>query len=191
MSLDQFQAAVGATRENAELYFETVMQAMDRFSILDELEPTAAFLATISIESARLTTVEENLYYRSPERLHQIFPSKFPDIDSARPYCRMPKELSKKLYNGYHGRGLIQLTWERNYRIHGERLGVGDSLVVYPDTLLTPDWAALTAASYWDLHNCNSCSNDMGEVTRRVNGPARMHLAERIAQMNVAMEVLA
>jgi putative chitinase len=132
--------------------------------------------------------MEEGLYYRDAERLRKIFPSKFPTIESARPYCRMPKELSMKLYNGFHGRGGIQLTWEENYRTHGKKLGY--DYVGSPNMLLLPKHAMLVSGSYWDSRDCNDVADDMDEVTLRVNGKARMHLAERIAYRNKALEIL-
>jgi putative chitinase len=188
ITLEQFQEATGSDAEHAETYYMWVLEAMHHYEIDRDPGRIAAFCGTIGVESTRLSKVEEDLYYRSPERLVAIFPSKFPTVDSARPYCRMPADLSHKLYNGYHGRGLIQLTWERNYRVHGDRLGA--DFVNNPELLLTPQWAAMSAGSFWDLNNCNDVAYDMGEVTLRVNGRARLHLAERIALRNQAMAAL-
>lgn len=187
-TLEQFQLATGSDETRAAMYYEAFLETIERFKI-ETVEQRSAFCATISIESDRLTQMEENLYYRDASRLAKIFPRAFPTEESARPYCRMPKELSLKLYNGYHGRGGFQLTWEKNYRLHGDRLGfdyVGD-----PSLLVTPRHAILSAGSFWDLNGCNEVAHDMGQVTRKVNGPARLHLAERIAQNNVALEVFA
>lgn len=189
ITLEQFALATGATEENAQTYHEACLAAMARFEIDQTAERVSAFLATLSIESARLTTMEENLYYRDPARLSKIFPSKFRTAADAEPYVRNPAALSMKLYNGFHGRGGIQLTWEKNYRIHGDRLGF--DYVSNPTWLLAPDHAMLSAGSYWDLNKCNDVADDMDEVTLRVNGRARMHLAERIAQRDTALEVFA
>jgi putative chitinase len=184
ITLEQFEISTGATRENAEKYYDHALAAMDRFQISEDAERICAYLATLSIESARLTTMEESLYYRDPFRLAKIFPSKFKTSAEAVPFCRNPQALSMKLYNGFHGRGGIQLTWEKNYAFHGEKLGFNyrDN----PDWLLTPDHAMLVSASYWDSARCNDVAYDMDEVTLRVNGRARMHLAERIAQRDIA-----
>lgn len=43
--------------------------------------------------------------------------------------------------SGYFGRGLVQTTWEENYRKIGNRLGVGEMFVQKPDLLLESQWA--------------------------------------------------
>jgi putative chitinase len=198
LSLEQFQVAVGADEAHAATYYEHVLATMDRYNI-SRIEEVSAFLATISIESARLTHVEEDLYYRDPERIAKLFKRAFDtnhdgvitqdEIDHARPYCRMPKELSQKLYNGCHGRGLIQLTWEKNYQLCGDALGI--DFVSEPSLLCTPEYAALSAGWFWDTNNINSVADNMDEVTLRVNGPRRLALAERIAQRDIVLGVFA
>ncbi len=188
ISLEQWAEATGSNADNALRYYDAAVAAMERYEIVTA-EQIAAFCATISIESARLTTMEESLYYKHPERLLRIFPRAFSSIEEAQPFCRNPAALSQKLYNGYHGRGAIQLTWERNYLIHSRR--TGNDYLRYPEKLLEPEHALLSAASFWDLNLINDVAYDMGEVTLRVNGPARLHLAERIAQYDTALAVLA
>lgn len=198
LTLEQFQAATGSDETHAERYYESIQLVFDRFEI-DEPQQAAAFCATISIESARLTHVEEDLYYRDAERLAKLFKRAFDtdhngvvtqdEIEAARAYCRMPKELSQKLYNGCHGRGLIQLTWEENYRACGDALGY--NYVENPSMLCEPLHAALSAGWYWASRKCNEVADNMDEVTRRVNGPKRLALAERIAQRNIAWAVFA
>lgn len=45
-------------------------------------------------------------------------------------------------YYPWYGRGDVQLTWERNYRLADEKLGLGGTLVANPDRALEPDLAA-------------------------------------------------
>lgn len=49
----------------------------------------------------------------------------------------------------YFGRGFIQLTHLRNYKMIGERIGMGDELVKDPDLALQPDVAARILAAYF------------------------------------------
>jgi len=198
-TLEQFQVGCGATRENAELYYPHAVEACARYGIDQSPQHLAAFFGQASVESQQLSKVEEDLYYRDAERLARLFLRAFDldhnrqitqdEIDAARPYCRMPKELSIKLYNGYHGRGLGQLTWEQNYRKIGEHVGV--DYVTDPDIVKTPEHAVLSFAAFWDVNNLNDVVGDPSEVTRRINGPRRLALAERIRRTTDALTVFA
>lgn len=197
-TLEQFQAATGSTAENAQIYYEPALETFERFSIV---EPTqiAAFCATVGVETQRLTKMEENLYYTTPDRLAKIFRRVFDEdhdgviepweIERCKPYCRNPRALSIKLYGGFHGRGGMHLTWERNYKVHSKRLGF--DYLSDPNLLLEPQHAMLSAGSFWDLNQINDVADRMDEVTFRVNGPARLGLAERIALCNEGLEALA
>lgn len=188
LSLDLFQAATGASDANAALYHEAVLETVGHFQIETE-EQVAAFLATIAVESAHLSAVEESLYYKDSVRLAKIYPRKFKTAADAEPYVRNHSALSQLLYNGYHGRGLIQLTWEQNYKIHSRR--VGFDYVNDPDLVKQPWHAAMTAGSFWALNGCNDVAGSIELVTERVNGPRKMHLAERTVCFNKALEILA
>lgn len=189
-TVEQLAAATSAPYGNAKTYHQPLLDGMTRFNI-DSLQRQAAFLATVSVESARLSSPEESLYYKDPDRLARIYPRAFKNAAAAVPYARNPQGLSELLYKGYHGRGLIQLTWRRNYERASDALGY--DYVGNPALVATPKHAALTAAWYWHDAKCNDPADkgDMTEVTRRVNGPALMHLAERKAQYEIALKALA
>lgn len=187
-TLVQFAAATGSTLENALKYYGAALTTFERFNICTP-EEIAAFCATVGVETTRLTQMEEGLYYTNAERLVAIFPRAFKSADEALPYCRNPKGLSTKLYGGFHGRGGTMLTWQNNYHLHGERLGV--DYVHTPELLLEPLHALLSAGSFWDLHQLNERAHSMDQVTLVVNGPKRLALAERIALRNAGMEALA
>ena len=188
-TVEQLAAAASSPYGNAKVYHQHLLDAMERFNI-DSLQRQAAFLATVSVESAHLSAVEEGLYYRDAARLARIYPRAFKDAKAAEPYTHNPKGLSELLYKGYSGRGLIQLTWRRNYERASEALGY--DYVGNPSLVAEPKHAALTAAWYWHDAKCNDPADrgDMTEVTRRVNGPALMHLAERKAQYETALKAL-
>ena len=189
-SVEQLASATSAPYGNAQTYHQPLLDGMTRFNI-DSLQRQAAFLATVAFESAHLSAVEEGLYYKDPARLARIYPRAFKNTAAAVPYARNPQGLSELLYKGHHGRGLIQLTWRRNYERASEALGF--DYVGNPALVATPKHAALTAAWYWHDAKCNDPADkgDMTEVTRRVNGPALMHLAERKAQYEIALKALA
>lgn len=187
ITAEYLATATGATPANAAKYLAPLNAAMERFEI-NTPKRISAFLATVAIESAHLTAVEEGLYYSSADRLAAIFKTAFKgDAAQALPFTKNPKALSQKLYAGMHGRGLIQLTWEKNYRACGDALGV--DFVAQPALLTTPEYAALSAGWFWKTNGCNAAADagDISKVTGIVNGPAKMHLVERTAQYLVAM----
>lgn len=190
MTVEQLAKATGATQANAQRFLKPLLAAMERFQINTPVRQ-AAFLATVSVESARLTTTEEGLYYRDAHRLARIYPRAFKTPAEASKYVANPKGLGQLLYQGYWGRGLIQLTWKDNYKKAGDALGF--DYVKNPDLVAQPAHAALTAAWYWQTNGCNEAADkeDMRAVTRLVNGPALMHLDDRIAQFKVAEGVFA
>lgn len=178
-----------ASMKDAIRFAEPITLAMDAFEI-NTAQRQAAFLATVSVESARLSTLEEGLYYKDPARLAKIFPRAFKSADEAAPYARNPDGLSHLLYGGYHGRGLIQLTWEKNYKSASDALAF--DYVDHPEMILEPEHATLTAAWFWKTNGCNEAADrgDMKAVTRIVNGPALLHLAERTELYNKALDIL-
>ena len=189
-TVEQLATATSAPYGNAKVHHPHLGAVMCRFDI-GSLQRQAAFLATVSVESQQLTKTEEGLYYKDPARLARIYPRAFRSAADAEPYARNPKGLGDLLYKGYWGRGFLQLTWRRNYERASEALGY--DYVGNPALVAEPKHAALTAAWYWHDAKCNEPSDkgDMTEVTRRVNGPALMHLAERKAQYEVALKALA
>lgn len=190
ITVDQLAVATGATRAAALRYLMPINRAMARFAI-NTPRRQAAFLATVGVESSRLTATEEGLYYLDAARLARIYPRAFRTAQAAQPYTRNARALGELLYKGFWGRGLIQLTWEKNYRRAGDALGFDYTNA--PELVATPDHAALTAAWYWADAGCNAAADrgDMREVTRLVNGPALMHLAERQELYKTALGVLA
>ena len=191
MTPELISLCTGSTLANAQIYAVPLTDAMALFHI-DTPERQAAFLATVGIESARLTSVEESLYYKDADRLASIYPRAFHDADEARPYTCNPAGLGKLLYpGGCWGRGLIQLTWQKNYQAAGEALG--KPYLAQPDMVKEPVDAALTAAWFWSANACNKPADalDMTGVTRIVNGARLMHLAERVALYDGGMVALA
>lgn len=189
LTTDQIALYTKASPLDALRFTTHLNEAMSAYQI-DNPQRVAAFLATVSIESARLSTTEESLYYKDAARLANIYPRVFKKPADALPYVRNPHALSMLLYSGFHGRGLIQLTWRKNYEAASEELG--QDYVGLPDLVAQPYHAALTAAWYWATNGCNEAADegDMDEVTRIVNGPRKMHLAERTALYESNIEAL-
>lgn len=181
----------GATRANAERYVLPLADGMNRFGIHSS-SAMAAFFGQLVIESYGLQKVEEDLYYTTPARLREIFPSLFVQGGyRAEDYVRNPRALSMLRYKGFHGRGLIQLTWEDAYIAAGR--AVGADYRGNPDLLLQPQHAALSAC--WVFAVFKDClpaaeRGDVYDITGRINGKARLKLAERKAATARAYKVL-
>jgi putative chitinase len=186
---DTLAKCTGALLKDAERFADPLTAAMALYAI-NTPRRQAAFLATVSIESAKLTATEENLYYKDSARLCRLYPRAFKTGDEAMPFTCNPKALGEKLYGKYWGRGLIQLTWEANYKRAAEALG--RDYLTNPDLLKEPSDASLTAAWFWHDKGCNELADsaDMAGVTRKVNGPALVHLSERETQYIRALAVL-
>ena len=167
---------------------------------LDTSKRQAAFIGQCAVESANFTRLQENLNY-SAQRLTQVWPSRFPNINMAESYAHSPEKLADFVYAGrmgnlqdgdgwkFHGRGLIQLTGRENYANCGS--GVGVDLIDNPDLLLTPQYAALSAGWFWNKKGLNALADtqEYGAMTRRING-GLTGLDERIAKITKALQVL-
>jgi putative chitinase len=142
------------------------------------------FLAQGLHETAGLVRLQENLTYKTPERLLAVFPRAFKTINDAIPFVTNPDGLDKKVYDGYCGRGLFHLTWRENYQLCGADLGI--DLVKNPDLLLQPEWAVASAAWFWRKNKIaeaiEKADTDQAKCdasTRIINGKAMMGAKER------------
>jgi len=96
--------------------------------------------------------IVENLTYTSAARIHQVWPSRFPTVDSAKPFVKNAQKLANEVYGGrmgndekndgytYRGRGFVQLTGYANYEKFNKL--IGESLSAHPDLAKRPEYAA-------------------------------------------------
>lgn len=70
----------------------------------------------------------------------------------------------------YLGRGLIQITGRNNYVKLSKKLGV--DFVNNPELLEQPEYAVLSACSFWQDKSLNTLADaaDFKTITRRING---------------------
>jgi putative chitinase len=160
----------------------------------------ASFIGQCAHESANFTRLEEGLNY-TPERLMQIWPSRFPDIATAMKYAHQPQLLANKVYAGrlgntqendgfaFHGRGIIQLTGRELYDNCGKAIGA--DLINQPQLLVEPNYAALSAGWFWNKKGLNALadSGDYETMTKRING-GLIGLDDRKAKIAKAISVL-
>lgn len=159
-------AATGATVMRATRWHSPIAHACTFFEIVT---PTrlAAFLAQIGHESGRLVYTRE---VWGPTPAQQRYEGRR-DLGNVRAgdgrlYC---------------GRGLIQTTGRANYRATRDglraRLGVDGvpDFEEQPELLEQKQWAALSAAWYWDSRALNELADLDSDsafvaITRRING---------------------
>ena len=181
----------GATRENSQRDVLHLADGMNRFGIHSD-SAIAAILGQLVFESEGLEKVEENLLYTTAARLREIFPSLFVQGGyRAEDYVLNPRGVSQLRFKGFHGRGLIQLTWKDAYVAAGQALGADFSR--HPELLREPSHKAQSAcwffAQYKDCLPAAECG-DVYDITGRVNGPKRLKLVERKAATARAWKVL-
>lgn len=72
----------------------------------------------------------------------------------------------------YCGRGLIQITGRENYRQCSLGLFGDDRLLFIPELLEKPQWAAESAAWFWEQNGLNELADrdQFNSITRRING---------------------
>lgn len=165
----------------------------------------AAFIGQCHVESAGFTRMEENLMYTSARRLHAVFPSRFGSPAEAMPYVGDPERIANRVYAGrigngpessgdgwrYRGRGIKQLTGRANYAAAAAALG--RPYLSAPRLVQEPADAVLTAAWFWASHGLNPLADagSIDAITRRVNGRAMMHAAQRRSRTAAALRAFA
>jgi putative chitinase len=115
---------------------DAILDEFDNTEIkIKPIEKMAYMLATVRHECGpNMLPITENLNY-SAQRLCQVWPSRFPTIDHAKPYANNPEALGNKVYGGrlgngvfegykYRGRGFVQITGFVNYKKFSDLLGI-------------------------------------------------------------------
>lgn len=181
-------------------------RAMARHKI-DSPVRVAAFLAQIGHESAGLTATKENLNY-SAVGLAATWPKRYRDTNGspnelAERIARKPELIANHTYAGrmgngpvmsgdgwkYIGRGYVQTTGRDNYTRLTQ--GVGVNFLAVPELLEQPEYAALSAAYFWQSNGLNELA-DAGQfdaITRKINGGTN-GAADRKARWDKATKVL-
>lgn len=192
VTAEQLAAALAIPLSRANKWAEALSDAMAAYRI-DNPKRIAAFLAQVGHESGRLVYVRE-LWGPTKQQLRYER-----DPDGAWPPTPQDptNRLAFALGNSergdgmrYMGRGLIQITGRDNYRAAGRALGI--NLEASPGTLELPEFAAMSAAWYWESRHLNQLA-DAGKfeaVTRAINGGLNGH-ADRVALHQSAREVFA
>lgn len=171
--------------DKLKLYCEAFNKVWPEFGITTPAR-IGAFLGQVGVESGEL---------RYDKELGSKWNKKDP---------KDPKEPIGTLYEGrknlgntqpgdgpkFIGRGVLQLTGRANYADYSKKLGI--DLIANPDLAATPEVSVKIACQYFKDRGLLPLADawNLDEVTRRVNGNAKLHLKERIAYSEVAKKIL-
>jgi len=153
------------------------------------------FLGQVFVETGGFASMVENLNYKDPARLDGIFSAVHGSDDAQALIRRGPEAIANRVYanrlgNGdeasgdgwrYRGSGYKQLTGRTNYRDIGDIVNL--DLEGNPELAREPAAAARIAFAFWDARECSPLADlgDVEGVTEKINGPAKLGLAERRA----------
>jgi len=148
-------------RSQAGVFVSALNSAMANHRI-DTPKRVAAFLAQIGHESGQLQYVRElgnNQYL-----------SKYDTGTLALRLGNTPEADGDG--QKYRGRGLIQITGRANYRQCSLGLFGDERLLSLPELLEQPQWAAESAAWFWEKSGLNELADrdQFTTITRRING---------------------
>ena len=181
-----------------EKWLQPLIDVFEKYQI-NTIKRQASFIGQCQHESNNFKTLEENLHY-SPQRLVAVFPSRFPNIESAIEF-NTPEKIANKIYGGrmgnlkdgdgykFRGRGLVQLTGRDSYIAFANATGI--DAINNPDLILQPEYACLSAGWFWNKRNLNSLADieDYKTMTQRING-GLIGLDDRIQKINKVLSIL-
>lgn len=159
--------------------YSLIKERLDRAKV--PVERQALILAQFQKESGDFNKTLENMNY-SAKRIQEVWPTRFPTVESARPYANNPQALAKKVYGKradlgntteedgwkYRGRGFVQITGKENYRKYSKLLfGDKNVLLDNPELLENPEIAAEVSVAYLNDRAKNAKTSD--EFTAAVN----------------------
>ena len=161
------------------------------------------FMGQIFVETGGFANMIENLNYKNPQRLDAIFSKVIGLADAKALIQKGPEAIANRVYsnrlgNGneasgdgfrYRGSGYKQLTGRSNYRQIGQFVGI--DIEKNPELARQPAAAARIAFKFWDVNNCSPLADqgDTEGVTAKINGPAKLALADRRAATLRAMNI--
>ncbi|WP_259171833.1 glycoside hydrolase family 19 protein [Pseudomonas sp. BIGb0164] len=180
ISLPQLLQVMPGARPRAGIFLTALNDAMNRYDI-NRAKRIAAFLAQIGYESGELRYVRE---LGSDQYL-----SKYDTGTLAIRLGNTPQADGDG--QKYRGRGLIQITGRRNYLACSQALFGDDRLLLQPELLEQPQWAAESAAWFWQSNGLNELADkdQFTTITRRINGGLN-GLEDRLQRWTRAKAVL-
>jgi putative chitinase len=174
-----------AKSDKIKFYCEAFNRVFPKYQI-DTHYRIAAFLGQIAVESGELRYDKElpsKWNKKNPQDIHE---------PTGTLYEGRINLGNKMAGDGpkYIGRGLIQLTGRANYADMSKKIGY--DLVNNPELACNAEIATRIACQYFKDRDILKYADawNLDEVTRRVNGNAKLHLKERVAYSNKALNIL-
>lgn len=150
-------------------------------------EDIARFLANVLHESGSFSTLRENMYYTSAERLKAIYPSVFVKLGyNPYNYAKNPQKLANLVYDSriapnakslgndkdgdgfkYRGAGLMQTTGKNNFLKLSQTTKI--DFVKNPEWLEQPEYAVKSAVIFWNSNKLDKKAT-LKEVRVAVRG---------------------
>ncbi|MBV4456260.1 MULTISPECIES: glycoside hydrolase family 19 protein [Pseudomonas] len=161
ITLTQLLQVMPGARLRAGIFLTALNAAFLRYQI-DNPKRTAAFLAQVGHESGELRYVRE--------LGSDAYLSKYDTGALAARLGNTPDADGDG--QQYRGRGLIQITGRHNYLACSQALFGDDRLLREPMLLEQPQWAAESAAWFWQSNGLNELADrdQFNTITRRING---------------------
>lgn len=148
LTTDQIAAACAASPTNVATNWPIIAAALQEAGISSPLVQAAA-AATVAVETGAFQPIEERM----------ANPARQPDIAAL-----------QARYKPWVGRGFVQITWEKNYRLYSNLIGV--DLIENPRLACDPEVAAKILAAFFKQNGVDKAANakDWRKVRRLVNG---------------------
>lgn len=164
-----------ASAARMAVFVDALNDAMDEFSISENVERESAFIAQLAHESGGFHYVRE--------------------LASGEAYEGRADLGNTEAGDGvrYKGRGLIQITGRANYAACSTALfGYPTKLLNEPELLEQPVYACRSATWFWQTHGLNELADqgDFLRITKRINGGTNGY-QDRCAYFDRAKEALA
>ena len=189
ITVDQLQTLI-PNNSDPQTWLDALNTVMPLYDI-NTNQRIAAFLAQCIHESNQFTVLKENLNYNA-QALQRVWPTHFPDEDTADAYAHQPEKIANRAYanrmgNGdeasgdgwkYAGKGAIQLTGHDNCAAFAADAGM--DLDDVPAYLLTPEGAVKSACYFWKTNHLNGIADtgNIDLISKKVNG-GTIGMAER------------
>jgi predicted chitinase len=153
----QVAQITGCSLDDAVTYLPEILHALESRETLNRPTLIAA-IATIGVETGGFCPINE---YGGIQYFTKMYEGR-EDLGNHQPGDGVR----------YHGRGFIQVTGRHNYRVYGQKLGLGNKLEDNPELALDPKISAAILVEYFVETGIPklAAADDWKNVRRTVNG---------------------